>query len=170
MINQSIMTIILLLKEHKFYTKRFHCFLNWRPRALKGHARATRQKGEKEGRKGGNGEKGRRMGEGKRKGKRKKKGYSLLTSFVRSSEKSLPWPQWRTVGQRIGGASSGKVTNARERSDRAGGGSGSFFSSILRSKSSDLVHAVMRFLTLYLIRIWIKIITYSITYTETGSA
>ena len=85
------MTIILLLKEHKFYTKKFHCFLNWQPRALKGHARATRQKGEKEGRKGGNGEKGRRMGEGKRKGKRKKKGYSLLTSFVRSSEKSLPW-------------------------------------------------------------------------------
>ena len=39
----------------------------------------------------------------------------------------------------------------------------------LRSKSSDLVHAVMRFLTLYLIRIWIKIITYSTTHTETGS-
>ena len=39
----------------------------------------------------------------------------------------------------------------------------------LRSKSSDLVHAVMRFLTLYLIRIWIKIITYSTTQTETGS-
>ena len=86
------MTIILLLKEHNFYTKRFQCFLNWRPRALKGHARATRQKGEKEGRKGRNGEKG-RLGEGKRKEKRKKKGYSLLTSFVRSSEKSLPW-EW----------------------------------------------------------------------------
>ena len=34
-----------------------------------------------------------------------------------------PNTQWRTVGQRIGGgggAPSGKVTNARERSDRAG--------------------------------------------------
>ena len=39
----------------------------------------------------------------------------------------------------------------------------------LRSESSNLVHAVMRFLTLYLIRIWIKIITYSTTHTETGS-
>ena len=29
--------------------------------------------------------------------------------------------QWRTVGQRIGGAPSGKVTNARERSDQARG-------------------------------------------------
>ena len=47
-------------------------------------------------------------------------------------------------------------------------GEGDF--SILRSKSSDLVHAVMRFLILYLIRIWIKIITYSTTHTKTGSA
>ena len=74
-----------------------------------------------------------------------------------------------------GGAPSGKVTNARERSSRAGGGSGRGVSQdreifqFLRSKSSDLVHAVMRFLTLYLIRIWIKIITYSTTHTETGS-
>ena len=37
------------------------------------------------------------------------------------------------------------------------------------SESSNLVHAVMKFLTLYLIRIWIKIITYSTTHTETGS-
>ena len=37
------------------------------------------------------------------------------------------------------------------------------------SESCNLVHAVMKFLTLYLIRIWIKIITYSTTHTETGS-
>ena len=36
------------------------------------------------------------------------------------------------------------------------------------SESCNLVHAVMRFLTLYLIRIWIKN-TYSRTHTETGS-
>ena len=37
------------------------------------------------------------------------------------------------------------------------------------SESCNLGHAVMKFLTLYLIRIWIKIITYSTTHTETGS-
>ena len=37
------------------------------------------------------------------------------------------------------------------------------------SESCNLVHAVMRFLTLYLIRIWIKILPYSRTHTETGS-
>ena len=37
------------------------------------------------------------------------------------------------------------------------------------SESCNLVHAVMKFVTLYLIRIWIKIITYSTTHTETGS-
>ena len=65
-------------------------------------------------------------------------------------------------------------------STRWGGGGGTEWKSakcegasdflFLRSKSSDLVHAVMKFLTLYLIRIWIKIITYSTTHTETGSA
>ena len=67
-----------------------------------------------------------------------------------------------------GGAPSEKVTNARERSSRAGGRVWEGVSpsqdreifQFLRSKSSDLVHAVMRFLTLYLIRIWIKMITY----------
>ena len=37
------------------------------------------------------------------------------------------------------------------------------------SESCNLVHAVMKFLTLYLIRIWIKIIAYSTTHTETRS-
>ena len=37
------------------------------------------------------------------------------------------------------------------------------------SESCNLVHAVMRFLTVYLIKIWIKIIPYSRTPTETGS-
>ena len=41
--------------------------------------------------------------------------------------------------------------------------------SILGSESCNLMHAVMKFLTLYLIRVWIKIITYSTTHTETGS-
>ena len=37
------------------------------------------------------------------------------------------------------------------------------------SESCNLVHAVIRLLTLYLIRFWIKIIPYSRTHTETGS-
>merc|ERR1712074_132731 len=40
---------------------------------------------------------------------------------------------------------------------------------VWRSKSSDLVHAVMRFLTLYLTRIWIKILHTGTTHTETES-
>ena len=49
---------------------------------------------------------------------------------------------------------------------RGGGGTGIYFG----DSFGDLVHAVMRFLTLYLIRIWIKMITlYSTTHTETGS-
>ena len=73
-------------------------------------------------------------------------------------------------------------TNARERSDRGGRGGGgegvgggsppSHGREIFQfwgSESCNLVHAVMRLLTLYLIRIWIKIIPYSRTHTETGS-
>ena len=65
----------------------------------------------------------------------------------------------------------------RERSDRAGGSVwegcppptvGRFFN-FGGQNHVNLVHAVMRFLTLYLIRIWIKIIPYSRTHTETGS-
>ena len=76
-------------------------------------------------------------------------------------------------------------TNARERSDQArgseatergegvGGGCrpshGREIFQFWGSESCNLVHAVMRFLTLHLIRIWIKIIPYSRTHTETGS-
>ena len=62
----------------------------------------------------------------------------------------------------------------RERSDRPGEGlweapsHGREIFQFLVSESCNLVHAVMRFLTLYLIRIWIKIIPYSRTHTKTA--
>ena len=69
-------------------------------------------------------------------------------------------------------------SEATERGEGVGGGQtpppvppptvGRFFN-FEGSESCNLVHAVMRFLTLYLIRIWIKIIPYSRTHTETGS-
>ena len=61
--------------------------------------------------------------------------------------------------------------NARERSDRAGESPPSHGREIFPfwgSETCNMVHVVMRFLTLDLIRIWIKI-TYSRTHTETGS-
>ena len=75
------------------------------------------------------------------------------------------------MGQRIGGAPSGKSNKCEgaklpSRGMVSGRGCPSTqdreIFQFLRSKSSDLVHAVMRFLTLYLIRI-------CTTHTETGS-
>ena len=67
-------------------------------------------------------------------------------------------------------------TNARERSHRTGGGCGfppptvgKFLNFGGQNHVIIMVPLVMRFLTLYLIRVWIKIIPYSRTHTETGS-
>ena len=103
---------------------------------------------------------------------------SILTSDVDRSSKV-----WGMISDFKKNTENILRTNTRERSDQARGseatergegvgGGGVYGREIFQfwgSESCNLVHAVMRFLTLYLIRIWIKIIPYSRTHTETGS-
>ena len=75
------------------------------------------------------------------------------------------WPKKKHIENKCEGA---ERPSPRERSDRAGEGveggcppsHGREIFHFWGSESCNLVHAVMKLLTLYLIRIWIKIINY----------